>query len=223
MIIDIYSSLHSHVKRDYLLRVSSPTYSKAPIATIAKQFDFDYWDGNRSVCYGGYYYIPNYWDEFIKRLSDRYSLTSNSSVLDIGCGKGFFAHDLAVFTGSDKVTGFDNSQYAVNRRLIPSKADIQLFDCTQKLPFADHHFDLVVSLMTLHNFNLPELVFSLSEIQRVSRGNSFVAVEGYFDEHTKENLLNWQVTCESFFTPSEWSYVCDLAGYAGDLDIVFFS
>ena len=52
--IDFMSVLHKSTKRDYLARVNDPEYPKAKAAALAKQFDFDYLDGDRRICYGGY-------------------------------------------------------------------------------------------------------------------------------------------------------------------------
>ena len=51
--------------------------------------DFEYWDGDRSINYGGYKYIDNRWDFVINNLCEFY-LPEKAKILDIGCGKGFF-------------------------------------------------------------------------------------------------------------------------------------
>ena len=45
--IDFMSSLHKSTKRDYLARVNDKVYPKAKAASLAKKFDYDYWDGDR--------------------------------------------------------------------------------------------------------------------------------------------------------------------------------
>ena len=52
--IDFMSALHKSTKRDYLARVNDKFYPKAVAAKIAKKWDFDYWDGDRRINYGGY-------------------------------------------------------------------------------------------------------------------------------------------------------------------------
>ena len=56
--IDFMNTLHSSTKRNYLARVNDLDYPKYKAASLAKKFDFDYWDGDRRICYGGYKYIP---------------------------------------------------------------------------------------------------------------------------------------------------------------------
>ena len=59
--IDFMSVLHKSSKRDYLSRVNDSEYPKHKAAELAKKFDYDYWDGDRRICYGGYNYIEGRW------------------------------------------------------------------------------------------------------------------------------------------------------------------
>ena len=49
--LDFISPVHKKTKRDYLGRVNE--YPKAEAAVKARQWDYDYWDGDRRICYGG--------------------------------------------------------------------------------------------------------------------------------------------------------------------------
>ena len=60
--IDFLSPLHKSTKRDYISRVIDKSYPKEKAAELAKKFDFDYWDGDRKICYGGYHYIEGRWE-----------------------------------------------------------------------------------------------------------------------------------------------------------------
>ena len=88
--IDFMSTLHKSTKRDYLARVNNKKFPKAKAAEIAKKWDFEYWDGDRSINYGGYKYIENRWNFVINNLCEFYTLPEKAKILDIGCGKGFF-------------------------------------------------------------------------------------------------------------------------------------
>ena len=46
--------LHQSTKRDYVARVVE--HDKAECATVAKQYGFDYWDGERKYGFGGMRY-----------------------------------------------------------------------------------------------------------------------------------------------------------------------
>ena len=54
--IDFMSVIHKSTQRDYLARVNDPEYPKAKAAELAKNWDYDYWDGDRRINYGGYNY-----------------------------------------------------------------------------------------------------------------------------------------------------------------------
>jgi protein-L-isoaspartate(D-aspartate) O-methyltransferase len=90
------------------------------------------------------------------------------------------------------------------------------------LPYEDNYFDLVISLNTLHNLYCYDLKKSLREIERVSKKDKYICVESYRNEVEKVNLLYWQVTCESFFTPDEWRWFFNEAKYSGDYYFIYF-
>jgi protein-L-isoaspartate(D-aspartate) O-methyltransferase len=80
----------------------------------------------------------------------------------------------------------------------------------------------VISLNTLHNLYNYELFDALKEIERVSKKNKYICVESYKTEKQKANLLYWQVTCESFYTPREWKWFFEKAKYRGDFSFIYF-
>src|SRR5438876_1076984 len=60
---------------------------------VAKRFDREYFDGERTQGYGGYRYDGR-WVPVAERMRDHYGLVAGQRVLDIGCAKGFLLHDL---------------------------------------------------------------------------------------------------------------------------------
>ena len=72
--IDFMSILHKSTKRDYLARVNDIEYPKHKAAELAKKFDYDYWDGDRRICYGGYKYMEGRWEKLVKKLIEHYQL-----------------------------------------------------------------------------------------------------------------------------------------------------
>jgi ubiquinone/menaquinone biosynthesis C-methylase UbiE len=92
-----------------------------------------------------------------------------------------------------------------------------------ELPFPDDSFDLVISINTFHNLYCYELDRALREIQRVSKKkHGYIVVESYRNEEEKANLLYWQLTCESFYTPKEWEWWYERCGYTGDYSFIYF-
>ena len=59
-------------------------------------------------------------------------------------------------------------------------------------------------------------------MQRVGKKHRYIAVESYRNESEKANLLYWQLTCESFYTPQEWKWFYDDCGYEGDFEYIYF-
>ena len=59
------------------------------------------------------------------------------------------------------------------------------------------HFDLIISINTLHCLYSYDLEKALKEIERVGKNKKNIYVESYRNEAEKANLLYWQVTCEA--------------------------
>lgn len=216
--IDFIQPVHQATKRDYLARVLAG--NKAGFATIAKRFDIDYWDGSRNTGYGGYKYDGR-WQPVARRLVEHYSLKAGQRVLDVGCGKGFLLHDLGLVVPGLTIAGLDVSSYAIENARSEVSEFLKVGDAVS-LPYPDGHFDLVISVNTLHNLRLPELEIALREIERVGKNNKYIVMDGYRTEQEKVNLLYWQLTCECFFTPEEWEWVFAKCGYHGDYSLVYF-
>ncbi len=85
-IVDIITPLHQKTKRTYIDRMVD---DKVNCALKAKQYEFDYWDGEKRYGYGGYKFIDGRWRPVAEKLIERYGLTNQSKILDVGCGKGY--------------------------------------------------------------------------------------------------------------------------------------
>lgn len=218
--VDFMSAVHKSTQRDYLARVNDPEFPKARAAKLAKQWDYDYWDGDRRVNYGGYRYQEGRWDPVARAMADHYGLRAGDRVLDVGCGKGFLLYDLARAVPGLEVYGLDISGYAIAKSKEEVRSSLVLGNAAA-LPFPDDSFDLVISLTTLHNLHNYDLEKALQEIERVGK-HKYICVESYDTEERKANLLYWQVTCEAFCTPEEWNWWFRKTGYTGDHSYIFF-
>ena len=147
--LDFMRVLHTQTKRDYLARVNNIEYPKHRAADLAKKFDFDYWDGDRRICYGGYQYIAGRWEKVAREIANHYQLPANPKILDIGCGKGYLLYDFLKVIPNAQVFGIDISEYAIKNAKDEVKPFIQVGNAT-KLPWDDNTFDLVVSINSLH-------------------------------------------------------------------------
>jgi protein-L-isoaspartate(D-aspartate) O-methyltransferase len=216
--LDLISSLHRATPRNYLQRVTE--HDKAACAEVSKRFDREYFDGDRKYGYGGFRYDGR-WRPFAEKLIAHYGLKPGQRVLDVGCAKGFLLHELKAALPGLEVAGLDVSAYAIEQAMDDVKPFVRVGDA-RTLPFPDRSFDLVLSINTLHNLYLPGLHQALRELERVGRGGKFVVMDSYRNEREKVNLLYWQLTCECFFTPDEWAWIFQQAGYTGDYDFVCF-
>jgi ubiquinone/menaquinone biosynthesis C-methylase UbiE len=216
--IDFIPKLHNSTKRNYVERMVED--DKAACATLAKQWGYDYWDGDRSTGYGGYHYDGR-WRPVAEAIVKHYGLNAESRVLDVGCGKAFLLYEITQAVPGISVTGIDVSDYGIENAKPEIRAFLEVGDATE-LPFTDQSFDLVISLNVLHNLVLPDVFASLKEIERVGRGEKYLVVESYRSEREKVNLMCWQLTCEAFFRPEEWEWVFVQAGYTGDHGYIYF-
>lgn len=219
--IDFLSVVHKSTKRDYLARVNDPDFPKAVAAERAKKWDFDYWDGDRRINYGGYKYMPGRWEKVAKAMADHYGIKAGDKILDVGCGKGFLLYDFTLVVPGVEVYGIDISQYAIDNSKEEVRDRLRVGSATE-LPWPDKHFDVVYSLNTLHNLHCYDLDLALREIERVGKKNKYICVESYRNEVEKANLLYWQVTCEAFNTPQEWEWWFKQTGYTGDHSFIYF-
>ncbi len=218
MRIDFIQAVHTSTKRDYVGRVVAD--DKAHCAEVARRWDRDYWDGERKYGYGGYRYDGR-WLPVAQAMAKHYRLGPGSRVLDVGCGKAFLLYEFTRAVPGLQAYGIDVSHYG----LVHAKEEVRphLARATATaLPFPDRSFDLVFSINTLHNLRNHELHAALGEVQRVSRGAAHLTVESFETERQKANLLYWQLTCRSFYSPDEWEWFFGLSGYAGDWSYIFF-
>lgn len=182
---------------------------------VARKFGKEYFDGDRLYGYGGYSYHPRFWQETIKRFTEFYNLTNESSVLDVGCAKGCMLHDFKEHFPGLTVAGVDISGYALEHSLESVRPYLQLADA-KELPFPNNSFDLVISINTVHNLNLKDCRQALKEIQRVSKCAAFVTMDAWRTEEERERLLKWNLTALTYMDVQEWEKVFNEIDYKGD-------
>ena len=182
---------------------------------IAKKFGKEFFDGDRKYGYGGFSYNPKYWTETVKLFIERYNLNESSSILDVGCGKGFMLVDFLKAIPSLKVAGIDISNYAIENSHELVKERLLVGNC-KELPFPDRTFDLVISINTIHNLDVGECKVAINEIERVKKHNSYIVVDGWSTAEEKKDLESWVLTAETVLSNQEWQKLFIEAGYTGD-------
>ena len=182
---------------------------------IARQFGKEFFDGNRRHGYGGFNYNPRFWQLVIPTFRNHFNLSADSSVLDVGCAKGFMLHDMAALIPGITVKGIDISEYSIENTIESMKHHVQVADA-KALPFEDNYFDVVISINTVHNLEKDECGKALQEIERVSNERSFITVDAYHNNEEKEAMLSWNLTGKTIMHVDEWKIFFDEIGYTGD-------
>lgn len=216
--LSIVTPLHQATKREYLARMND---DKVACMVKAKEYEIDYWDGDRRFGYGGYRYIEGRWQPVAQALIERYGLRDGSRVLDVGCGKAFLLHEMKRLVPGLQVTGFDISRHGLAEATPEIRPYLFRYRAQDRYPYGDEHFDLVISLGCLHNLRLYELQAAVGEIERVGK-SKYIMVEGYRNEFEQFNLECWALTAESILHTSEWIWLYQHFGYTGDYEFIYF-
>jgi len=111
-LLHIVTPLHTATKRDYMGRMND---DKITCSLKAREYEADYWDGDRRFGYGGYRFIEGRWAPVAKALIETYGLKDGSSVLDVGCGKGFLLYEMQRILPGLKIAGFDVSKHGLTQ------------------------------------------------------------------------------------------------------------
>ncbi|MBM3954297.1 MAG: class I SAM-dependent methyltransferase [Planctomycetes bacterium] len=198
--------------RDVAARAAAKTEEDR---AIARRFDREFFDGDRRTGYGGFSYNPRFWQPTVPVFQRHFGLTGDSSILDVGCAKGFMMHDFAELIPGITVKGIDVSTYAVENAIPSMRSHVQVADA-RALPFADRSFDVVISINTIHNLEIDGVKQALQEIQRVQRRGAFITVDAWRDAAEKERMDAWNLTAKTILSVSGWQALFAEVGYTGD-------
>jgi len=186
----------------------------------AKEYEYDFWDGDRCYGYGGYRYDGR-WKQVAEELISAYGLKPDAKILDVGCGKAHLLYELKRLLPDSICVGFDISKHALSDAPEEIRDSLFKYRAQDPLPYGDEYFDLVISLASLHNLRVFELKSALAEIERVGQ-RAYVMVESYRNEQEMFNLECWALTMESLFDTAEWIWLYSLFGYTGDYEFIYF-
>ena len=123
-------------------------------------------------------------------LLEHVPLGRNLKVLDVGCGSGFPALELAQRLGPTcTVVGLDPWEAALERARFKARVwGVKNVELVQgdaiAMPFADAHFDLIVSNLGLNNFRDPAA--TLAECRRVMKPAAKLALTTNLQGHMAE-------------------------------------
>lgn len=182
---------------------------------IARQFGKEFFDGDRSTGYGGFSYMSRFWQPVIPTFVAHWGLTSDSSLLDVGCAKGFMLYDVREAVPGITVAGIDVSEYAIENGK-PEVRDFLSVADAKSLPFDDDSFDVVISINTVHNLERDECAQALQEIERVARQGAFITVDAYRNDEEYERMMAWNLTAKTIMSVDDWVAFFNEVGYTGD-------
>lgn len=198
--------------RDTSSRASKKTEE---IRMVARKFGEDFFDGKRDYGYGGFKYNPKYWTGVVKDFKNYYNLNSDSKILDVGCAKGFMVYDFKLLLPDADILGIDISNYAIQNSKEEIRGNLKV-GCASELPYEDNYFDLVISINTIHNLDNVKCGKAISEINRVSKKNSYITVDAYRSEVEKIRMYDWNLTAKTIMSTDEWKVFFNDYNYKGD-------
>jgi len=181
---------------------------------IASYRDNRYYDGDRKNGYGGFKYDDR-WEKIVDSMIEDYELSEKSSLLQIGCEKGFLLHDFHKRFPSMKINGVEMSDYAIEHSMPSIKKYIVKTDFN-KLPFKDNEFDFIIAIGVIYTLTLRDAISTLKEIQRVGKGKSFITLGAYKDEQSEKMFKSWSVLGCTILHVDDWIKVLNEARYTGD-------
>jgi ubiquinone/menaquinone biosynthesis C-methylase UbiE len=180
----------------------------------SSKFDFDYFDGDRALGYGGYKYDGR-WVKVAKRAVEFFGLRAGDRVLDVGCGKGFFVNDLKEACQLDAF-GVVISDYAIKNAMPSVVGRLHLQDM-REFSFPDASFDAIFCVNTLHNLDKVDAYRAVKEMHRVlkNRDKIFIQVDAYRNKLDLEIFEKWVLTAKMYLQPDEWLKFFHDCGYSG--------
>jgi|TARA_B110000483_G_scaffold175960_1_gene208088 ubiquinone/menaquinone biosynthesis C-methylase UbiE len=182
---------------------------------IARKFGKEFFDGDRKHGYGGLNYNPIYWGNVTKTFKDHWELNSESTILDVGCAKGFMMNDFNQLIPGIKIRGIDISEYAIKNTIDTMKHNTQVGDA-KNIPYEDNSFDYVISINTIHNLEEEDCAQSLREIERVSKKGAFITVDAYNNKEEKNRMFKWNLTAKTILSVQEWKELFKINKFSGD-------
>jgi SAM-dependent methyltransferase len=214
----LIQELHTSTARSYLERMMD---NKVEAMEKAREYAMDYWDGDRRYGYGGYKYMEGRWKPFAEKLIQRYKLSNNSSLLDLGCGKGYLLYEIQKILPGIELYGVDISKYALENIHPQLKMKGDLKSAADPLPFTENQFDLVISVNTLHNLKLQDFEKAIANMMKYGK-NQYLVVEGFRDSQEQFNLECWALTANLLLSREDWIWLFRRLNYNGDFEFIYF-
>lgn len=169
-----------------------------------------FYDGDRDDGYGGFV-DDGRWKPIAQFMAEEYKLKRGSSVLQVGCDKGFLLSEFKSL--GMQVAGVENSGYAVSCAIPEIRANIRGARYTE-LPF-EKRFDLVIAIGAVYTLNLRGAINCLAEIVRLGR-KAFITLGAYESDEDYWLIRDWSLLGCTILRKDEWIEVLQHVAYTGD-------
>ena len=148
-------------------------------------------------------------------------MEKNSSFLQLNSEKGFLIFDFKKNYPDIKCVGLETSDYAIDNSIIEIKKNILKVENYTKLNFKEDSFDFILAIGVIYALTITDLLKCIKEIQRVGKKH-YISVKSYRNDDELFNLQCWALTCESFFSKSEWIWIMKKSGFTGKFEFIYF-
>ena len=178
-----------------------------------------FFDGTRPFGYGGYNYDGR-WIPIARSLIKKFKLKNNSKILQINCEKGYLLHDLKILNKTFKVYGIETSSYAKSKAKKNIKKNIKILKNYTSLGFKKNYFDFVICLGAISYHGLKDALILIKEIQRVTKGKSFINFASYKTKKDYWLIRDWTVLGNCILHEEEWKKVMKFLKYKGHYNFI---
>ena len=184
---------------------------------LARLFGRHYYDGTRNQGYGGYS-DDGRWIPVAINIAKTLKYSSNNSLCEIGCAKGFLINAFVDQKLVRLAFGLDASLYALKKA--QHIQNVYLIHANAiNIPFFDKSIDHIISINSLHNFlDRNEIIQALREIQRVAKETAYIRVASYNSIAQKLTIDKWATAGRGYFHITEWLDIFNEAGFTGYYD-----
>lgn len=200
---------------------SSPTRKLITPRTIknrlvASELGSEYYDGDRANGYGGFHDTGR-WMTVWPKIIERYGLSNESRVLEVGCKKGFALSDYNKLIPSGKILGVESHRYPIECASPKTRWSIIQADYFD-LPFGDDTFDFVLGFSSIYMLTLRDVCRGLREINRVltNKSSALITVGAYESARDRQLFNDWTLIGSTVLSTEEWLEVFRYCDYQGD-------
>ena len=201
--ITFFKDSNKKTKKERVKYILKNNFKNFKTSKSFKNFGYDYFDnknylnGYKEYKYDGRYKI------IVKKIIKFFKLKKGSTILEIGCAKGFIIKEFKLF--GMKVIGVDKSSYAKANAHESIKNNIKIFKNISRIQsLKKEHFDLLISKETLPHLSLKELKLLVSNIKKFKIKNILFVIQCLKSEKDREYYLKWDDTHKTLWKKNQW-------------------